>query len=140
MDFSLLPPILLSLFQLCFNFCISFVNWFMASFLHYLPYSYCSSNCCDRKRAIKKEANNWYQKGSRVITLKGAIEKSLITIIFTFSYARRENSWRMKLFIFQYCDSNIGFFSIAPCKVITLNLLCILFGNSSLLLFWLLSL
>ena len=37
---------------------------------------------------------------------------------------------------FQYCDSNIGLFSIAPCKVITLNLLCI----SSLLLFLWLSL
>jgi hypothetical protein len=33
---------------------------------------------------------------------------------------------------FQYFDSNIGLFSIAPCKVITLNLLCILFGISSL--------
>ena len=28
---------------------------------------------------------------------------------------------------FQYCDSNIGLFSIAPCYVITLNPLCILF-------------
>ena len=28
---------------------------------------------------------------------------------------------------FQYCDSNIGLFSIAPCKVITLNPLCIIF-------------
>ena len=27
---------------------------------------------------------------------------------------------------FQYCDSNIGLFSIAPCKGITLNPLCIL--------------
>ena len=27
---------------------------------------------------------------------------------------------------FQYCDSNIGLFSIAPCKVITLNHFCIL--------------
>ena len=40
---------------------------------------------------------------------------------------------------FQYCDSNIGLFSISPCKVITLNPLCILFGIS-LLLFWWLSL
>ena len=39
---------------------------------------------------------------------------------------------------FQYYDSNIGLFSIAPWKVITLNPLCILFGISSLLLFrWL---
>ena len=29
--------------------------------------------------------------------------------------------------VFQYCDSNIGLFSFAPCKVITLNTLCILF-------------
>ena len=41
---------------------------------------------------------------------------------------------------FQYCDSNIGLFSIAPCKVITLNPFCFLFGISSLLLFWWLSL
>ena len=41
---------------------------------------------------------------------------------------------------FQYCDSNIGLYSIAPCKVITLNLIYILFGISSLLLFWWLSL
>ena len=33
---------------------------------------------------------------------------------------------------FQYCDSNIGLFSIAPCKVVTLDPLCILFGISSL--------
>ena len=36
---------------------------------------------------------------------------------------------------FQYCDSNIGLFSITHCKVITLNPLCILFVISSLLLF-----
>ena len=36
---------------------------------------------------------------------------------------------------FQYCDSNIGPFSIAPYKVITLNPFCKLFGISSLLLF-----
>ena len=36
----------------------------------------------------------------------------------------------------QYCDSNIGLFSIAPCKIITLNPVCILFGNSSLLIFY----
>ena len=32
---------------------------------------------------------------------------------------------------FQYCDSNIGLFSIAHCKVVTLNPLCSLFGISS---------
>ena len=31
---------------------------------------------------------------------------------------------------FQYCDSNVGLFSNAPCKVITLNPFCILFGIS----------
>ena len=36
---------------------------------------------------------------------------------------------------FQYCDSNIGLFFIAPCKVFTLTLLYIFFGISSLLLF-----
>ena len=36
---------------------------------------------------------------------------------------------------FQYCYRNIRLFSIAPCKVITLNPLCILSGISSLLLF-----
>ena len=36
---------------------------------------------------------------------------------------------------FQYCDSNIGLF-FAPCKVITPNPLCTLFGVSSLLLFY----
>ena len=40
---------------------------------------------------------------------------------------------------FQFCDSNIGLFSIAPCKVITLDPHCILFGISSLLHFWRLS-
>ena len=37
---------------------------------------------------------------------------------------------------FQYCDSNIRLFFFTPCKVITLNPLCILFGISSLLLFY----
>ena len=41
---------------------------------------------------------------------------------------------------FQYCCRNIGLFSIAPCNVIILNPLCILFCISSLLLFWCLSL
>ena len=36
---------------------------------------------------------------------------------------------------FQYCVSNIGLLSIAPCKVITLDPLCILFRIGSLLLF-----
>ena len=41
---------------------------------------------------------------------------------------------------FQYCDSNIGLFSIAPCKVITLYPLCILLCIRYLLFFMALSL
>ena len=37
--------------------------------------------------------------------------------------------------LFQYWDSNIGLFSIAPCAIIILNLLCFIFEISSLLLF-----
>jgi hypothetical protein len=33
----------------------------------------------------------------------------------------RKNYDAIQSFIFQYCDTNIGLFSIAPCKVITLN-------------------
>ena len=58
LDFSLLLPIQLLLFQLCnsksccsqslcLNFCMNFVNWFMASFLFCFPYRYCSYNYCD---------------------------------------------------------------------------------------------
>ena len=31
----------------CFNFCIGFLYWFMASFLYCFPYSYRSSNYCN---------------------------------------------------------------------------------------------
>ena len=34
-----------------------------------------------RESAIKKEAKNWYQKGLRVITLQGEIEKSPILLL-----------------------------------------------------------
>ena len=39
-------------------------------------------------------------------------------------------------FIIQYYDSNIGLFFIAPCKVMTLNPLCILFNLVSVLCFF----
>ena len=39
----------------------------------------------------------------------------------------RNNYGAIQSFIYQYCDSNFGLSSIAPCKVITLNPLCILF-------------
>ena len=38
----------------------------------------------------------------------------------------RDNYGAIQSFIFTYCNSNIGLFIIAPCKVITLNPLCIL--------------
>jgi hypothetical protein len=37
----------------------------------------------------------------------------------------------------QYCDSYIGLFTIAPCRVIAFNLLCLIFAIISLLLFFL---
>ena len=52
----------------------------------------------------------------------------------------RNNYGAIQSFIFRYCDSNIGLFFIASCKVIRVNHLWILFGISSLLLFLWLSL
>ena len=46
-------------------------------------------------------------------------------IILFLSTNIRNNYVTIQSFIFQYCDSNIGLFSIPPCKVITLNPLCI---------------
>ena len=54
-NFSRLLPIKLLLYQLCdgksfrslLNFMYQFVRYFMASFLHCFPYSYCSSNYCN---------------------------------------------------------------------------------------------
>ena len=43
----------------------------------------------------------------------------------------RNNYGAIQSFIFQYCYINIGLFSIAPCKVITINPLCILFDSDS---------
>ena len=79
LPFSLLLPIQLSLFQLCdskscrfqslcFNFCMSFVDWFMASFLYCFPYSYHSSNYCDSNscrsfmllKALAKSSGNLF--------------------------------------------------------------------------------
>ena len=65
LDFSVLP-LLISIF------CMSFVYWFMASFLYCFPYSYCSSNYCD-------------SNSCRTFTLLKALAKSngnLIPIAF----------------------------------------------------------
>ena len=46
------------------------------------------------------------------------------------------NYWCYKIIHFyQYCDSNIGLFSMAPCKVFTLNLICFILNTRILLLF-----
>ena len=54
--------------SLCFNFCISFVDWSMASFLYCFPYSYRSSNYCN-------------SNSCRSFTLLKAIAKSKSTHI-----------------------------------------------------------
>ena len=94
-------PLYTTLVHFCYltlfdcGICISFWDWFMASFLYCFPYNYCSSNYCDSnscrsftllkalaksndnlfaiafksdnfwERAIKKEAKNWYKKGCK---------------------------------------------------------------------------
>ena len=55
--FSLLLPIYLTIFRLCFIFCIGFVDW-MASFMYCLPYSYCSTNYSDYFTLLKAIANS----------------------------------------------------------------------------------
>ena len=82
LNFSLLIPIYLSLFQLClslcFNFCISFVDWFMASFLYCFPYSYRSSKYCD-------------SNSCRSFTLLKALAKSKSThIAFAFKSEKEQ--------------------------------------------------
>ena len=59
-------------FSLCFSFYMSFVVWFMTSFLYCFPYIYRSSNYCD-------------SNSCRSLTLLKALAKSngnLITIAF----------------------------------------------------------
>ena len=75
------------------NFCMSFVDWFMASSLFCFPYSYRSSNYCNSNgsrsftllKALTKSNSTLFaigfQRGLRVITLQGAIEKSLILLL-----------------------------------------------------------
>ena len=70
------------------NFCMSFVDWFLASFLYCFPYSYRSFTLLGvrnfRERAIKKSIElipKRMQKGLRVMTLQGAIEKCPILLL-----------------------------------------------------------
>jgi hypothetical protein len=74
--------------NLCLYFCMSYVVWFMASFLYCFPYNCRSFTLLKalaksngtlmiiliaiafksdnfRKEAIKQEAKNWYQKGCK---------------------------------------------------------------------------
>ena len=41
------------------------------------------------------------------------------------------NMWLSNNLFFQYCNSNIGLFCIAPCKVIAFDSLWLIFGMSS---------
>ena len=66
-------------------------------------------------------------------------EVNTIGINIIASIKIRNDYGAIQSLFFQYSDSNIGLFFIIPCKVNTLNPLCILFGISSLLLFWWLS-
>ena len=94
--------------SLLIHFLYKFCDWFLASFLYCFPYSYRSSNYCNSNscrsfnlnktvifslsplRAITLESEpskkkqktdtKWMQRGLRVITLQGAIEKSQILL------------------------------------------------------------
>ena len=66
----------------------------------------------------------WFVQSAKILLLPPKYE--IIMVLSNHSY-------------FQYCDSNIKLIFIPPCKVITLNPLCSLFGISSLLLIWWLS-
>ena len=100
---------------------------------------------CKSERAIMKERTNLaitiLEKGNKYI--KSYFE-FVDAILFSSTIVSKNIIATTKYEIimvpsnhsfFQYCDSNNGVFFIAPCKVITLTPLCILFGISSLLLF-----
>ena len=55
---------------------------------------------------------------------QGTVDKKIIS-----SPKMRNNYSAIQLSIFQYCGSNIWFFSLASCKVIALNLLCLFWYN-----------
>ena len=68
----------------CFNFCMNFVDSFMASFLYCFPYSYRSSNYCDSNscrsftllKALAKSSGNLI-----AITFKSEKERERATTI-----------------------------------------------------------
>ena len=70
---------------------------------------------------------------------EGKKQKTYLFFIFRYSrrkyYCYHQNTKKIMVpsnhSFFQYCYRNIGLFLIAPCKVITLNTLCTLFGISS---------
>ena len=66
--------------------------------------------------------------------LKWADEVSTVGKNIIATIKIRNNYGAIQSFTFPILRSNIGLYSIAPCKVITLDPLCILFGISSLLL------
>jgi hypothetical protein len=65
---------------------MSFVDWFMASFLYCFPYSYCSSNYCD-------------SNSCRSFTLLKALAKSNGNLIaFTFKSQKERQLWKSEIF------------------------------------------
>ena len=63
---------------------MSFVDWFMASFLYCFPYSYCSSNYCD-------------SNSCRSFTLLKALARK-VTVIFSLTplRARKSDNYRFR--------------------------------------------
>ena len=82
---------------------------------------------CDQKTSDKDFFEKW--QNSTMSNGHTVGENIIATIKIRKNYGASNHSF------FQHCDSNIGLFFIAPCKVITLNPLCRLFGISSLLFF-----
>ena len=84
--FSLLLSILLSIFQLCnskscrslLHFCIDFVHWLMASFLHCFPLSFGSSNYCAIRKAITLEIAIQKRSYSTKLIQRGQKQKLLL--------------------------------------------------------------
>ena len=73
---------------ICLNFCISFVDWFMATFLYCFPYSYRSPNYCD-------------SNSCRSFTLLNALAKgngNLFAIAFKSDNYRYLDSWKSDTF------------------------------------------
>ena len=68
---------------LCFNFCMSFIDWFIASLLYCFPYNYRSSNYCD-------------SNSCRSYTLLKALAKSSGNLIAIAFKSEKERNYRYR--------------------------------------------